>query len=747
MKTKRNAILNFVVLTLLTLPLVTWGQDKDRAAASGDDTDTKKAAVVESEVTVGLYYLDHDSYRFGKFSGLTDEGFYALADFRVEKRPEWNSGDTQRWRVQGWRLGLDSRRLLFEYKDPVKQTFKADYREIPNNRFSDGQTPYLGAGSSTQTLPANWEVAPGSSSTAGFLNLQESLVNLKVDTKRRWMDLSYGVKLGQNWNLAIDYDYIAKKGERTIGSIFGYTGGNPRAVILAAPVDYKTNNIEAMFNYATARAQFGVGMYASFFSNGENSLVWQNAYGRQSQWAPSVEYPGSQGALGLEPDNSYWQFKAYGAINFSHSTRLSADASFGQMKQNDALMPYTINPDLIVDTPVPLTSLDAKVDTTMFNVRLTSQLARPLGVAINYHYDDRNNKTPREVYPYIGGDSQNQRPYDEGRINLPYSYTKQKADAIITYRVGGGTRLKGGVEYFDTSRDYSEVSNSNEWAWLAGVKFGGLETASFNFDYRNSSRDIDQYIGNAPLLESTVPGTEPEDAWENHPNLRKYYETDRDRNEFRFRSDVFPSPQWNLGLALSYFRDDYDEGFYGLNDAKIISGTIDLGWYPTESVALTAFYTKEKYQANQSSISFSNEAGAFNPNNNWWAKTTDKVNTWNVSLTFSDIGADQGWKKFDMGFAYTYSDTNGIIDVTNVAENTKPLPALVDKFASFGAWAMLNVSDSSNIRLAIENTRLKSADFALDNVETNTLANVLLLGESAANYNVLLISGSWTYQF
>jgi hypothetical protein len=141
MKTKQNTILNFVVLALLTLPLMAWGQEKDPATTDDDAAEAKEPAVVESEVTVGLYYLDHDSYRFGKYSGLTDEGIYALADFRIEKRPEWNSGDTKRWRVQGWRLGLDSRRLLYEYNDPVKQTFKADYREIPNNRFSDGQHP------------------------------------------------------------------------------------------------------------------------------------------------------------------------------------------------------------------------------------------------------------------------------------------------------------------------------------------------------------------------------------------------------------------------------------------------------------------------------------------------------------------------------------------------------------------------------------------------------------------------------
>jgi hypothetical protein len=329
MKTTQNAFRKTMVLTLLTLPLLAWGQDP--AATDGDDAGSTETAMVEQDISVGLYYLDHDSYRFGKYSGLTDEGFYALVDFRIEKRPEWNSDDTARWRVQGWRLGLDSRRLVFDYNDPVKQAFKLDYREIPNNRFSDGQTPYLGAGSSTQTLPDSWVVAPGTNTTRGFVTLQQNLADLKVDIKRRWMNLDYGLKLSDSWNMAISYDYISKKGERTIGSIFGYSGGNPRGVILAAPVDYLTNNIEAMFTYATARMQFGIGMYGSFFSNDNKTLGWQNAFGYLNQWAPGVQYPDSYGQLALEPDNSYIQFRANGAFNFSPSTRLSADVSFGQM--------------------------------------------------------------------------------------------------------------------------------------------------------------------------------------------------------------------------------------------------------------------------------------------------------------------------------------------------------------------------------------------------------------------------------
>ncbi len=78
---------------------------------------------------------------------------------------------------------------------------------------------------------------------------------------------------------------------------------------------------------------------------------------------------------------------------------------------------------------------------------------------------------------------------------------------------------------------------------------------------------------------------------------------------------------------------------------------------------------------------------------------------------------------------------------------TAPLPELRSQLRSVSAWATLDVGDRSSIRLAIENQRLETDDFALDNVMPDTLANVLTLGESAANYDVIFLSGSFSFRF
>ena len=738
--------LSGLALAFLTVPTGSWAQEDDSDDKQADKKKDEPSAIV-SEVNFGLYYSGEDSDRYGKFSGLTDEGAELQLDFRIEKRPDATSSDTVRWRLQGWRLGLDSRRLEFAYNDQGKQKFRLDYREIPNNRFSDGQTPYRAEEPGLWQLAPGWEVAPGSSNILGFTNLQDSLIDLKVDTERQRLDLSYHRKLSAAWRLNVDWKHETKEGTRTVGGIFGFTIANARGAILAAPVDWTTDIVEAMIEYATPRLQFGIGAYASFFSNDEESFTFQNAYGFRNGWAPGVEFPNSFGRMALEPDNSYLQLKMYGGVNMTRSTRLTADFSFGKMDQNEDFLPYSVNPALNVHTPLPRNSVDAEVNTTMLNLRLTSRLARRLGLAVNYHYDDRDNETPRDLFPYIGGDAQDQRRVELGRINLPYSYTKHRADVTATYRFARAARFKAGIEYSDYSRDFQEVSDSDEFTWLAGIALRGWSHGSLTADVRQSKRDVKEYNGNAPLIASHLPGVIDDDEHVNNPLLRKYFLADRDRDELRFRADLVPSPEINLGLAGSYAEDDYSESEQGLTRAEVLSVTVDAGWYPQKHVSLTGFYTREEYDASQAGNSFFNPASPSFAGHDWFADSEDRVDTWNVALTFSDIGAGRGWNGIDLGFDYTYSDTRSDIAVTSPTTVTAPLPTLKAELTSFTVWGSARLSSNSSIRLAAESAELTSRDWALDGVQTDTLANVLLLGQSSANYDLWLISASWRYQF
>jgi len=155
MKSTKHTILGLVVLGLFTLPAGAWAQDED---AGDKDKDTSKKEVelspVANEVSLGLYILGDDAYRYGKYSGLTDDGFYALLDFRLEKRPDWESDDTVRWRLQRLAARAGFTPAAIRLQRPGHCGSSASIPRDSHNRFSDGQTPYRA------TDPGLWELRP-----------------------------------------------------------------------------------------------------------------------------------------------------------------------------------------------------------------------------------------------------------------------------------------------------------------------------------------------------------------------------------------------------------------------------------------------------------------------------------------------------------------------------------------------------------------------------------------------------------
>jgi hypothetical protein len=182
------------------------------------------------------------------------------------------------------------------------------------------------------------------------------------------------------------------------------------------------------------------------------------------------------------------------------------------------------------------------------------------------------------------------------------------------------------------------------------------------------------------------------------------------------------------------------------------SFTVDAGWHPQETIALTGFYTKEQYDSSQAGRAWStaNPTSVTDPGFDWSVDTRDKVDTWNLAITFSGIGKEQGWNDFDFGLDYTYSDTRTDMNITAgqlVFGGAAPVPQLQAEMQTFTLWGRVALGEQSSFRLSAESSELATSDWALDGVAPDTLANVLLLGQGAANYDLWLISGAWTYRF
>jgi hypothetical protein len=95
-----------------------------------------------------------------------------------------------------------------------------------------------------------------------------------------------------------------------------------------------------------------------------------------------------------------------------------------------------------------------------------------------------------------------------------------------------------------------EVRRMDEDTLRVGFSWQPLAAALLGLDYVRSDRDGSGYDGNAPFRVGHVAGTvDPDDPldFENHPLLRKYFLTDRVRNEAR-------NPRRSVSIARARLR-------------------------------------------------------------------------------------------------------------------------------------------------------------------------------------------------
>jgi hypothetical protein len=133
-----------------------------------------------SKVEIGAGNVIDKSSKFGEYNGLEKKGAYAIGNIDLRGGSET---DATRWRITGTNVGLEARNLTGEYGEQGRFRINFGYDELLRNRSDTYQTPYVGAGSSTFTLPSTWIVPPVTqvSATAGF-----SALSPVAGTAPRW---------------------------------------------------------------------------------------------------------------------------------------------------------------------------------------------------------------------------------------------------------------------------------------------------------------------------------------------------------------------------------------------------------------------------------------------------------------------------------------------------------------------------------------------------------------------------------
>ncbi len=715
------------------------------------DTDTlAELTQIDNWLEIGAILVSDDSFKFGRYSGLVRDGGYGVLSFSYLQRGRYDDPSAAYCRIEARDLGLDSRRARVEVGVQGDYRVSLSYRQIPNFRSDTAQTIFTRPGDSHLTLPSNWV---GAQNTAGMTNLLANLRPVDLKTERRAVGGSVLKEFAEKWQFVTEVRHETKDGLKSIGAVIGNSGGNPRAVLLPEPIDYEVTDFSAALRYVAKRWQAELRYSGQWFDDHNAALSWQNPYRSINGWTSTAGFPTGIGQMSLPPDNQFHQFAADVAWQWNDRTRLSADVARGRLTQNDAFLPYTVDPTAAasITVPLPRDSLDGEIITTVANLRIASRPNAAFNWSVGWRYDDRDNNTPRSEYVYIGGDSNTQNTAATSsfrRYNEPYSYRENQWRADAGYRFEAGTRLAFNAQRREIERSYTERERADEDSVGLVVSHAIEDWLNVRVGATWADRSGSTYQGNEPFLSgyapgytSTVPG-----QFENPPDLRRFYEADRRRHQGSLAASVTPTETLSLELEARFGDDDYRHSALGLTGSRWTAYTVGGAWQPTSAWQAHAEYTHEfnaADQAGQSTSGATRVADAANPARHWVALHRDAIDTGSAGIEWKGLDG-----RLTLGLDDLVALSNDDIRVTaGSALAYAPLPNNKTRLDSLSLHARYRMHARWFADLRWRHERYRSSDWALDGNEANQLANVILFGETSPDYRVNAVALTFTYHF
>ena len=699
-----------------------------------------------STVEVGLGHVSESGTRLGRFSGFGDDGLFAVLGLDWIQAAEFDSDRPVTIRLRAEDLGLDVRTVRLDYRQHGTFGVYAEYDERSARFIDDAVTVYREQAPGRLTLPADWVAAP---STAGMTALLPSLHEFDVRSKRRNMAVGGDARFAERWQISSDFRQEDRDGHRAMAAMFGPTGGTPRAAFIPVPTDYRTRQIDLTVNYADRQRQFRVRYHASLFDNNQPALSFANPFAAIGGWHPSAGYPDGSGQMALPPDNTFHQIGIGGSQSFSPTLNFSGEVAFGQMRQNEDFLPLTINPVLAesIVQGLPRASLDGRIDTTAVNLRLAGRPGQRFNWTASYRLDDRDNRTPMDEFVYIGSDSQLQDAGETSsrrRYNLPYDYRDQRLRLAGNWRVARSMRIQAAAEHRRTDRNFTARERTDEDRLELGFRrnFGQRLTAGINFEWADRSGStydgaVGFRAGHSEAYVDTVPG-----GWGELPALRLYHLADRRRQGVNLHATITPGDDWSISFQGGVSEDDYRRSEIGLAEAGNEFVAVDLSFAPATHWSAHAFLTHERIHSDQDGFSFRGggfrEADLANPDRWWQARHRDRIDT--LGLGLRRLLMDE---RLELRFDYVHADARARIDVqSGPALDSAPLPDLTSRRHTLDLAARYRINDQLSLRARWWFERFQSADWALDDVGPNQLADIILPGETSYNdrVNVVMFS-------
>lgn len=599
----------------------------------------------------------------------------------------------------------------------------AGWDELPHNFSNKAQSPYTSTTAGNLEVPTTMAITFRRLATAGAdaanVVAMDAIVAAYAQQYSKPIELDNQTKTGafalqykgiDKLDASVGFSRRAKTGSHLS---YGPIGDRPPRTLniqLAEPVDYMTSDLTAALEFNGGKYQLRAEYLFSDFANDVDVLTWRNVYasptatGTYDTWDRAI---GTYGRRPLAPDNTYQNARLTGGLNLPLNSRFTASFARGIMDQDQELLPYAYQSDLLVNSTLPRTTAEARMNTTELSAEYSFIPVQKVNVRAFFKRFDLENETPSDRWQYATGDASSLTgtvSYVNKRVSEPIAFDRQNMGVDATWRLGFLKSSIGfGFEREDIGREHRQAEEVGENILRASWRAQPATWLSLRAKVLRGDRDGGVYNWQAASETYWYEATDnpdnnnPRFTFEDHPDMRKFDMADRQRDQVDFSVGLTPTSSLSVSTSFKYRKDDFDsdvtpvqplinttsvdrEAFtpgdqLGLLESERRQVGVDLFYAPGERISLNASLGYDVGESQQRGIEF-NENNKMNPS----AINTATLGPW--TRAGSQWTADQDDRVKYAGFGGTYEVVPN--RVTLSANYTLSISKLEVEYGGFG---------------------------------------------------------------
>jgi MtrB/PioB family decaheme-associated outer membrane protein len=583
-----------VIAVLLALPVPAAGQTAGQVPVQPTPAAEPTRAAWANRIDFGARVgsVTGDPARWQRYRDLRDGPVVNAFNVRFD-RNDWLLGLT------GDHVGYRDQRYQFAAERPGRIQARVMWDQIPMFISQDTRTLYRDEGNGTLRI----DDAIRSSIQAGTLNLRQAAGSaFPIDTRTRRHNAvgEFTVRATPSTDVSLNFVTSDREGSIPYGATFGHSS----AIEVPLPIDSRTTNVGTGVEWANQSAMVRMNWDGSWYNNNIQTLVWDNPL----RISDATTAP-AQGRMALTPSNTYHTLSTAASVKLPARSRLVGTVALGWARQNETLLPNTIN-SALVSPGLPRATADASGQTASTYLAFTSRPTRRVMFTARHRYYEFDIGTPAfQRTGTVSYDTVTRIGDSEAHF---YSVSRQNLDLDVTTTLGRaawkvGYGLQGGER---TMRHYE---NTTEHLFRTSVDVVGQGPYSVRALYEQSVRNGDR-LDLHPLEEAGEQVT-----------MRHFDIAERDRKRTSIILTAAPHTMFDLIGSLALGKDDFTETGIGLRDNSHRIYSIGVNVMPRDAVSTGISYSFEEYDAliNQNQATALTQA--FDPTRRWDVDTDDRA--------------------------------------------------------------------------------------------------------------------------